>query len=110
MKKFLFACISVAAIAATPALAANTESVCELGQRLATSGDQSSDVNIELVWRGRPYTMQRVETSTGANRFENNASGLTWISIPTKSMLLDTKRGVTLANECKTAAQGRFAK
>lgn len=49
--------------------------------------------------------MDRVDTSTGANRFENRKIGLVWIDIPTKGILLDSKRGKQLANECKSAQQ-----
>ena len=45
--------------------------------------------------------MQLVATQTGALRLEDKASGLTWITIPGKSMLLDTKQGRQLANDCR---------
>ena len=37
----------------------------------------------------------------GALRFEDKASGLTWITITGKSMLLDTRQGRQLANDCR---------
>jgi hypothetical protein len=33
-------------------------------------------------------------------RYEDRRSGLTWIKIPTKSMLLDSRMGEPLANDC----------
>jgi hypothetical protein len=54
-----------------------------------------------LSWERRNYTMQVVATQTGALRLEDKTSGLTWITIPGKSMLLDTKQGKQLANECR---------
>jgi hypothetical protein len=49
--------------------------------------------------------MTRVSTSTGADRFENRMHGLVWIGIPAKGMLLDSKKGLQLANECKSPDQ-----
>ncbi len=45
--------------------------------------------------------MTTVSTTTGAVRLEDKASGLVWIQIPAKSMLLNSKQGLQLANECK---------
>jgi hypothetical protein len=55
--------------------------------------------NIVLKWQGSNYVMLPVTTSTGALRFEG--SGLVWLQIPAKSMLLNAKIGQQLANECK---------
>jgi hypothetical protein len=57
--------------------------------------------NIVLTWDGATYTMLPVTTSTGALRFEDRTSGLVWIQIPAKSMLLNTRRGQQMANGCK---------
>lgn len=80
---------------------------CESGKRMAVFGDQNNDNVIELHWGGGAYQMQRVPTSTGAHRFEHSGSGLVWISIPAKSMLLDRKRGAPIANECRTGGMQR---
>jgi hypothetical protein len=80
---------------------------CESGKRMAVFGDQNNDSVIELHWGGGAYQMQRVPTTTGAHRFEHSGSGLVWISIPAKSMLLDRKRGAPVANECRTGASER---
>jgi hypothetical protein len=94
-------CCGVMFTTACPANA--VELFCELGQRLSITGNHRLDEIIDLQWRGRLYRMQRVSTSTGAHRFENAESGLIWIDIPAKSMLLDRKNAAQLANECKTA-------
>ena len=83
--------------------AARTDMVCELGQPLSVTGDHRLDNVIEVVWRGRAYTMERVRTSTGAHRFEDLQSGLVWIGIPAKAMLLDSRRGAPVVSECKVA-------
>jgi hypothetical protein len=80
---------------------------CESGKRMAVFGDQNNDNVIELHWGGGAYQMQRVPTTTGAHRFEHSGSGLIWISIPAKAMLLDRKLGAPVANECRTGATQR---
>ncbi len=86
------------------ALAARTDMVCEMGQPMSVAGDHRFDNVIEVIWRGRAYTMERVRTSTGAHRFEDNQSGLVWIGIPAKAMLLDSRRGAPVVNDCKVAS------
>ena len=74
---------------------------CELNRRVRVtkvSTDQSLAV---LRWRKKNYTMRAVRARSGALRYEHKKSGLTWITIVGKSMLLDTKRGKQLANECR---------
>ncbi|HWW06657.1 hypothetical protein [Collimonas sp.] len=72
---------------------------CELSNRvdLASAGNGE----VKLTWKGRSYPMTTVSTTTGAVRLEDKASGLVWIQIPAKSMLLNSKLGQQLANECK---------
>lgn len=72
---------------------------CEMGNRVDIEADVNNDVR--LVWKGTKYTMTPVSTTTGAVRFENQSSGLVWIQIPAKSMLLNTRQGAQLANECR---------
>ncbi|NMM36989.1 MAG: hypothetical protein HHJ09_05650 [Glaciimonas sp.] len=85
--------------------ALSTEYNCELGNKLTMYQNADDDKHIGLVWKKHIHRLQRIETTTGANRFENRKYGLLWIGIPAKSILLDTKKGQQLANECKNAAQ-----
>ncbi len=78
---------------------------CEFGNKLTIYRDANDDQQIALHWNKRTHRMTRVSTATGANRFENAKSGLVWIGIPAKGMLLDSKKGKQLANECKSADQ-----
>lgn len=78
---------------------------CELGNRLTIYENAADDKHIALKWGKRLHRLRRVDTTTGANRFENRRLGLVWIGIPTKGMLLDSKKGRQLANECKNAEQ-----
>jgi len=74
---------------------------CELGQRLeirSISADQQTAV---LQWRQRDYTLRAVDARSGALRYEDAASGLVWLMIHGKSMLLDTRQGQRLADACR---------
>ena len=107
MQKLVTSSFLLASLWCGTANAAPVELLCELGQRLSVIGDVIRDNVIELGWHGQMYRMQRVGTSTGAHRFEDPVSGLIWISIPGKSMLLDGRRGEPVANECRARSGGR---
>ena len=74
---------------------------CELGNKVTIFKNDGDDKYIAIRWDKRIRRLTRVKTTTGANRFENHLAGLVWIGIPAKSMLLDSKKGEQLANECK---------
>jgi hypothetical protein len=78
---------------------------CELGNKLTIYTNTADDQQIALHWDKRMHRMHRVTTTTGAHRFENAKNGLVWIGIPAKGMLLDSKKGKQLANECKSPEQ-----
>ncbi|MEO6919591.1 MAG: hypothetical protein ABI171_11365 [Collimonas sp.] len=78
---------------------------CELGNSLTIYTNADDDKHIALRWGKTLHRLTRVPTTTGANRFENRKYGLLWIGIPAKGILLDSKSGHQLANECKSAAQ-----
>jgi hypothetical protein len=78
---------------------------CELGNKLTIYRNAADDKHIALRWKQRLHRLTRVDTSTGADRFENRKFGLIWIGIPAKGMLLDSKKGRQLANECRNAEQ-----
>ncbi|CAN5464100.1 hypothetical protein BH11PSE11_BH11PSE11_03980 [soil metagenome] len=82
-----------------------TEYHCELGNKITIYRNVGDEQRMGMRWQSKVHGLKRVGTSTGANRFENKRSGLVWIDIPAKGMLLDSKKGKQLANECKTAEQ-----
>ena len=82
-----------------------TDFHCELGNKVTVYENTNDNQRIGLRWNKKMHELTRVETSTGANRFENKDSGLVWIHIPAKGMLLDSKKGQQLANECKNSGQ-----
>ena len=78
---------------------------CELGNKLTIFQKTSDDKQIALRWRDRMHRLLRVNTTTGADRYENTKSGLVWVGIPSKGILLNGKNGKQLANECKDPVQ-----
>jgi len=80
---------------------------CELGNKITIYTNLNDSSHMALRWKKHLHQMTRVGTSTGASRFENTSSGLVWIGIPAKSMLLDAKLSRQLANECKNADQDK---
>lgn len=80
---------------------------CELGNKVTLYRNEADDGHIALRWKKRLLRLTRVGTTTGAQRFENKLLGLVWIGIPAKSMLLDSKGGHQLANECRNSEQSK---
>jgi hypothetical protein len=54
-----------------------------------------------LNWNQRDYTLKAVGARSGAVRYEDPSSGLVWLLISSKSMLLDSRQGQRLADECR---------
>lgn len=82
---------------------------CELGNKLTIWKNAADDKHIAIRWNKKIHRLTRVETTTGAHRFENRKVGLVWIGIPAKGLLLDSKKGQQLANECKNTEQQQAA-
>lgn len=78
---------------------------CEMGNKVTIYENQTDSQHVALRWNKKLHRLTRVQTTTGASRFENKKHGLVWIGIPAKGILLDSKKGQQLANECKTASQ-----
>ena len=83
----------------------STHYTCELGAKVTIHTKPNNSQQITVSWRNRLHNLVRVSTTTGADRYEGAKSGLVWIGIPAKGMLLDAHKGQQLANECKDASQ-----
>lgn len=82
-----------------------TDYNCELGKKLTIYTNANDDKHIAMRWQKRLMRLTRVDTTSGANRFENRRLGVVWLGIPAKGILLDSKKGQQLANECKNTEQ-----
>ena len=78
---------------------------CERGERLQIRRELANTVNnrIQLGWKGGQYLLVRDPSDSGLPRFEDSASGLVWIDLPWKGLLLDGHTQKPLANECRSA-------
>lgn len=83
------------------------EYACELNNKVTIYKNSMDDSHIALRWKNRLHRLDKVGTTTGAQRYENTKFGLVWIGIPSKGILLDSKQNRQLANECKDAAQAK---
>ena len=82
---------------------------CELNNKVTIYRNLMDDSHIALRWKNHLRRMDKVGTTTGAQRYENAKTGLVWIGIPSKGILLDSKQSRQLANECKDAEQAKPA-
>ena len=74
---------------------------CELSRRVLVRQVAADGRSIVLQWLNKDHTLQSVVSRAGALRYDDAQSGLAWITIPGKSLLLDVKKGQQLANECR---------
>ncbi|QDF99887.1 hypothetical protein CJ010_24100 [Azoarcus sp. DD4] len=78
---------------------------CEHGLSVHLEREVRDRVNsrIQLGWKGGRYQLERDPSHSGLPRFEDSASGLVWIDLPWKGLLLDGRTHKPLANECRAA-------
>ena len=74
---------------------------CELSRSVTIRRVAADGKSLVLNWAGRDHDFLAVEARTGALRFENVSEGMVWLVIIGKAMLLDTRKGRQLANECR---------
>ena len=78
---------------------------CGEGQQVGLQREMQGKVNhrLQLDWKGRRYQLERDFSESGLPRFEDTASGLVWIDLPWKGLLLDGRTHAPLANDCRAA-------
>lgn len=77
---------------------------CAEGQALYIKGNMKRDQILTMYYEGKTFQLPRRETTTGADRFYDMASGMDLVVIPTKAMLFSDKDDDRLADECMTEA------
>lgn len=82
-------------------LASGTYS-CDQNVRIQVKRELRDGVNnrITIDWNGNSHQLERAPSYSGLPRFENMSSGLVWIDLPWKSLLLDGKTNKPIVNEC----------
>jgi len=103
--------IEAAEDALTPAELAIAERVqvgklpCELGATVTLTADAKNPGFFDMQGKNFHYRMFPVATSTGAIRLEDQKAGAVWLQLANKSMLMNQKLGIRLADECMSPAQ-----
>lgn len=107
--------IEAAEEALTPAELAIAERVhvgnlpCELGASVTLAADTKVPGYFDLQGKNFRYRMFPVATTTGAIRLEDRKAGAVWLQLANKSMLMNQKLGIRLADECMSPAQVTMA-
>ena len=78
---------------------------CELGNSVTVTPDPQVPGNFVLQMQKTAYHMTPVVTSTGAVRLEDPKAGAMWLQLPNKSMLMNSKIGQRMADECHSPSQ-----
>lgn len=76
--------------------------LCAFGQRIDVRRDAQSANLLDIGWKGQRYRLERDLSFSGLPRYEDARSGLVWIDLPWKAVLLDGNTQKPLANDCKT--------
>jgi hypothetical protein len=103
--------IEAAEAAMTPAELAIAERVqvgkmpCELGASVTLTADAKNPGYFDMQGKNFSYRMFPVATSTGAIRLEDQKAGAVWLQLANKSMLMNQKQGIRMADECVSPAQ-----
>jgi hypothetical protein len=77
---------------------------CEYSQSVDVAAAESEG-NFKVTFKGKSYLMVPEETSTGAIRLVSHSTGMVWLQIPVKSMLLDGREGHRLVDRCTQSEQ-----
>jgi hypothetical protein len=75
---------------------------CKDGNAFYLKGDMKRDAIVTVNWAMKDYRLPRQDTTTGADRFHDSASGMDLVVIPSKAMLFSDKDSSRLADECMT--------
>lgn len=73
---------------------------CDLGKRIEITRAGDDTQTVQVGWSGKRYRLVRNPSSSGLPRFEDAGSGLVWIDLPWKGMLLDGRANRPLASDC----------
>ncbi len=79
--------------------------VCELGNSVTVTADPQEPARFIVQMKKNTYLMTPVATTTGAVRLEDAQAGAMWMQLPHKSMLMNSKLGQRMADECQSEHQ-----
>lgn len=78
---------------------------CEFSQSVDVEPLAAKQGYFQVAFKGKKYTLAPEATTTGAVRLENKKDGIVWIQIANKSMLMNSKAGQRMADNCVHPSQ-----
>lgn len=82
---------------------------CGGGHSITITADDKNPGYFHVASGKKSYTMNPVESRTGAMRLEDAKAGAVWLQLGSKSMLMDQKLGKRIADECTSPEQRAYA-
>ena len=79
--------------------------VCELGNVVNITPDAQNRGFFVLQMGKHRFHVSPVPSATGAIRLEDPQAGAMWLQLANKSMLMNSKLGLRMADECQSPAQ-----
>lgn len=83
------------------------DSQCEFGQRISLRPHPTLAGRFLLEHRGLKHVLTPLPTTTGVVRLEERRTGMVWLQVPVKSMLMDGKKGQRVADNCMHPTQAQ---
>ncbi len=78
---------------------------CDLGVHVSVAANDKQQGGFIVESGKQRYLMEPVVTTTGAIRLEDRKAEAVWLQLANKSMLMDQKKGVRLADGCANTEQ-----
>lgn len=78
---------------------------CEFGQHVSVEPKAGQPGTFQVGFKNASYTMVPEETTSGAVRLSDQRAGVVWLQIPSKSMLMNSKIGQRLVDNCTQTEQ-----
>jgi len=82
---------------------------CELGNFVTVTADPQNAGAFVVQLKQHKFHMVPVVSSTGAIRLEDAQAGAMWLQLANKSMLMNSKIGQRMADECQSPDQAAVA-
>jgi hypothetical protein len=76
------------------------DAACEFDQVVHLARIEGQPGYFKLTYKKAAYTVVPEETTSGALRLEDKKAGIVWLQIPSKSMLMNSKIGQRMADNC----------
>jgi hypothetical protein len=76
------------------------DAACEFNQTVSVQPVSGKPGHFHVTFKKVTYTVIPEETTTGALRLEDKKAGIVWLQIPSKSMLMNSKLGQRMVDNC----------